>query len=310
MALPHRAVATFSILGNEDGTTPRADSYVEGDFHDLGTPHDGSQQSFYSYRWFYKNYPNEILKVVPSAVQGYQNLQVVFDFESPAEFIYPDNRVVEYFPDDDPAPDPNGTTGIDTGNLAFSGVIGPEYPRWVTDTPYDFSANLASWGSMIPQPGISGVWLEIPEFGVSGGPWSWDLSVANLSSEVLNLDTDELEYYPFAQATTSFKATANFKVTFNAQICCWNEGTVIRGKVGFKSVNVTVTAVPSALYTGNFNWAGLGYEVGSTYTDAGTADWEVTIDEDFVPPNVDIPKVAGAITFVNDFWITEVIPPA
>jgi len=285
---------------------------VEEDYQDLGTPYPPAQQSFFSYRWLYKNYPKEVLKVTTPAVLGYQYLRVEFTYDSPAEFVYPGDTVLSYYPGppfNEPVPNPNGITSIDSGSTVYGVLNGPHYPRWDTDTPYDFSANPGYWGQMIPPPGFSGVLAGIPP-NQFGGPWSWDISVANLMSEVKNLETDELEYYPFAQATTSFKATAKLKVTFETQICCWNEGTVIRGKIGFKSVNVTTTAVPSPTWTGAFNWAGLGYEIGDTYTDAGTANWEVTIEDGFIPPEVDIPKVEGSVTFVNDFWITEVVPPS
>ena len=117
-----------------------------------------------------------------------------------------------------------------------------------------------------------------------------------------NLCTSTIENYPMAQPTLELKANAKIKIMQQvAKYCCWNTGTVLKGKVGLKSVDGTATEYGLS--------EGLSIALAGAYVDAGTVDWEITIDEDFDSPAIVIPRTAGKITFVNDFWITEVTPP-
>jgi len=105
-----------------------------------------------------------------------------------------------------------------------------------------------------------------------------------------------------AQPTLELKANAKIKIMQDvSKYCCWNTGTVLKGKVGLKSIDGTATEYGLS--------EGLSIALAGSYADAGTVDWTITIDEDFVAPEITIPRTAGKITFVNDFWITEVTPP-
>ena len=136
---------------------------------------------------------------------------------------------------------------------------------------------------------------------------SWDIQATNLDSRVLNQQTNAYEYYPFTQATTEFKVTSKYIIPNLFSICCWNKGTVVRGKVSIYSVNV-ITAAIASIPAGYY--MGITAEIGTTFSPVSDVSWEVTIDDGYTPVEITIPKVAGKVTFVNDFWVTEVVPPA
>ena len=140
---------------------------------------------------------------------------------------------------------------------------------------------------------------------------SWETSVTNLISKVLNVDSSTYEYYPLTQATTELKVVSKFKISPHPdnKYICWNEGTVIKGKVGFRSFDVTANPVASNLTPG-YGYGGIEVTFGTTSSDAGTADWEVIWEDGYTAAEVTIPCTYGKVTFINDFWVTEVIKPA
>ena len=137
----------------------------------------------------------------------------------------------------------------------------------------------------------------------------------NYQSEVLNEQTSSYEYYDFTQPTFDYKHTTTLKVFLDANICCWNKGTVINGTVSFQSIAVETTALgktttvdPDPSY--NYNFAGMIAKTATSASPSGTASFTVTIDSSYVPVEIEIPTMAGCFTFVNDFRIDSVTPPA
>jgi hypothetical protein len=129
--------------------------------------------------------------------------------------------------------------------------------------------------------------------------------VDNLLSKVLNIETNEYEYYPFTQATTELKVTGKFVLNGLWDLCCWNDGTIVRGKVSIYSVDVTTGTLPES----GDGFIGMTAEIGDTFSPHDEIDWEVTIEPGYTPSEIEIPKVSGKVTFVNDFWVTDVVPP-
>ena len=268
------------------------------------------QPDFYSYQWWYKDYPDEVIVKTHQAGGG----EVVIGISRgtiQTENVYPDNIVIDYDPNppySDPVPNPNGTVGTYNGTPTETGLVFSK-PRWHAETAYDFSATyIPTPYSLVPEPGLTG-YIGYTEN--INGLFSIDVTATNLDSEVFNRSTSAFEYYPFTQATQTFKKTTKFKVNIvDTAICCWNDGTIIRGKVAYKSVTATATtrSAPGTTPPG-YGWGGMDVVVGSTYTAAGEATWEVTIEDGFVPTEIEIPKVSGSFTFINDFWVTEVVKP-
>lgn len=303
MALPPLAVSAYVYLGNANGTANRSSGSIISNYIDTGPPNLPGQQPFSSYKWFYKDYPNEILaKVLSSGVPTiggslYLNLGSQFD----GSFKYVDPIITAYNPapcGSDLPPDPNGTAAEAVPTSSYASVQ-PSPPRWYTDTAYDYHALHPTFGVQTPQTGD--VYYAGDFF--SGKPWSCDLSVASIEADVLNLCTNTIENYPMARLNLELDTTAKVKIEQSvSQYCCWNKGTVIKGKLGIKSVDVSMVADDDS--------ANFSITVGSSYNSEADVSWEVTIDPDFVPTAVSIPPVSGRISFVNDFWITEVTPPA
>ena len=282
------------------------------DYQTTGTS-PPKQTDFYAYQWWYKEYPDEVIVKTHAAAGGEMVIGIRYTSTLDYESVYPDNIVSSYDPGPpyyDPVPNPNGTTGTTTSST--TAVISDfNSPRWHTATEIDLSAYATSFPSFVPESGvITQVVINTFSNPFLFGGWSIDVSATNLDSEVLNLMTTSYEYYPFAQADTTYKQTAKFKVKLmTEEICCWSEGAVIRGKVAFKSVDATTTALPQTT-GGSYGFGGIEIEVGSTYADAGEADWELTIEEGGESVEIEIPKVSQSFTFINDFWVTEVIKPA
>lgn len=118
------------------------------------------------------------------------------------------------------------------------------------------------------------------------------------------------EYYPFLQTTTDLKVTTKFKIKPHPDniYSCWSKGTVIKGKVGFKSLPITANAVPDSSTPG-YGYGGIEITFGTTSADAGEEDWEVTWEDGYTAAEITIPRSLGQVTFINDFWVTEVIKP-
>lgn len=303
MALPPITAVPYAYLGNVDGTAPRANGSIESDFHDNGSPPPPQQKSFNSYQLLYPNYPDEILVKAWDIFLSPARLYISFASMFDGYTTWVDNVTTIYNPPPcgvDAVPNPNGLAMEFTPTpTAFVGSVGQRYPRWTTDDPYDFSAAGTGPTSFPP---LSGTLIGSTDFFGSAN-WSFEFSIPSPEVDVENACTGLIENYPMAQPFLKIEANAKIKIMQEVhRYCCWNTGTVLKGKVGLKSVDGTATALPID--------EGLSIALGASYADAGTVDWEITIEDGFVVPEIIIPRTLGKITFVNDFWITEVTPPA
>jgi len=306
----------FFILGNADGTD-QSDGSIYSSYVDTYVPpsfHPPSQYSFYAYQHYFPDYPKENTVLTFKFNGGLNAFDGVTFFEIGwtnyvnATLTYPDNIVTAYDPGApyyEPAPNPNGTVGLFnfTEQDYPPGGARSIWPRWVDSTAYSYKDG-NSFYMETPQSGdvhsINTLYYYSPN-----QPWSYDISVANGDSEVYNYSTSSFEYYPYTQATTEFKSTSKLQLKgllAYGDYCCWNEGTTVKGKVQFYSVDIIEAAA----------WPTPGYftfTIGEDYQEESTADWEYTVEEDHEIDPIEIPKVAGRITFLNDFWITEVTAP-
>lgn len=316
MALPPVEVTRFILLGNEDGTNAKTDETVLDNFTYTGVAYPPKQPSFFSYQHYYPNYPREDLSIkftLGPPDEGTSWTKFGWKSQIDSSLTYP-IYITDYTPPEcgtDPVPNPNGSTGTIEYTPYETGYFSDQilWPRWATDTPYSFHENPAHFILLVPVTGETFSVTTNPNLPVeTSRPWTWDITGYNAQSLVLNNCTDNYELYDMAQTTTVFKL--NSKIKFNAstsKYCCWNEGTVIRGKVGFSSVNVDAVTVTD---NDGDNWHGMTMTIGDSFAEAGTADWEFTIEDGYAPGYVDIPSVEGRVVFVDDFWITEIIPPA
>ena len=314
MALPNRSAKPYVVLGTPEDNNPFMvrDGTVLSDLQTTGTEKP-RQLNFYAYQHWLKDYPDENIVVVmaPGCGLGWLEVQLT---SSEFEYTYPSDIIYQYDPNpplSQPAPDPNGDTGTLTGEGGSYTNITQFWPRWYTDVPYDFE--VIPFPGIIPPAGATFTFTEfdLPSAIVGLGYCSYEASVTNLDSEVYNVATSSNEYYPFLQTTTDLKVTTKFKVKphHDNVYSCWSEGTVIRGKVGFKSYPITTEAIPSSSTPG-YGYGGIEITFGTTSSDAGTADWEVTWEDGYTAAEITIPRTAGKVTFINDFWVTEVIKPA
>jgi hypothetical protein len=304
MALPPIIAAPYAYLGNVDGTTQRASGSVNADFQDQGSPYAPGQKSFYSYQLYYPNYPDEILTKAWDNNVGPAFMYIAFASQFDGIAKSNGSVVTLYNPapcGSDLPPNPNGVVvSVTPTPTAFVGVVGQRYPRWTTDTAYDFSA--VPLGGPTTFPPLGGTLIGLSDF-FGSAYWSFEFSIPSPEVDVENLCTSTIENYPMAQPTLELKANAKIKIMQQVEkYCCWNTGTVLKGKVGLKSIDGTATEYGLS--------EGLSIALAGAYVDAGTVDWTITIEEDFESPAIVIPRTAGKITFVNDFWITEVTPPA
>lgn len=346
MALPPRAAAVYVLLSKPDTDpgTPRDTGTAINSLNDMGTPepYAPGQTSFYASQRWYQDYPPDAVAKVhlgivstgpPTpyfpAVGAYGNRIWMDKFtdNQAIETTYPDNIVYAYDPTPspgpaEPVPDPNG----DVGNGDFDSttpITAPGqfyYPRWNSDPAYDVTNSGTFEGTVWPK--FSTDYLITPNgfTTYSGGPtqfgpWSAELTVTNFQSKVLNQQTSAYEYYDFTQTTFEFKQTTKVKVYLDANICCWNSGTIISGTVKFQSVSVTTAAVGANQFgvldlTASHNFGGMMVTTGSSATDAGTASYSVTVDGSYVPVEITIPTQSGTLTFINDFSVDSITPPA
>jgi len=272
------------------------------------------QEDFASYQWWYNDYPDAILAVTSLGAlgAGWPVVKIVFTPDPEYNTKYPENYVTQYDPDTDPVPDPNGDAGETTAASANGEVPDFATPRWYTSTAYDLSVNPTYFINMVPP-------LEF-DYGVTNGgsilgitttnyprdSYSMKVTTPANESEVINENTGDPEYYPFAQATLTYEKDAKFKVVYDGEICCWNKGATIKGKVAYSTIELIATAVEFPPDSG-YGYDGMQIETGNAYTPYIEADWEVVVEDDFEPPEIEIPKVEGKAVFINDFWITEVI---
>ena len=218
---------------------------------------------------------------------------------------YPANIVYQYNPTTpspaDPVPDPNGTVGTNTSTVNSPNGPGQFYhPRWYTDTAYDSGNDQFGVGLICPEFDTEYYINEDGFFTLSSpyyqqfGAWSVDLTVDNYQSEVLNQQTSSYEYYDFTQATFDYKQTTTLKLYLNANVCCWNKGTVINGTVLFQSISVVTTALgrtatvsPDPSYS--YGFAGMIAKTGSSASPSGTQSFTVTVESSYVPVEVEVP---------------------
>lgn len=325
MSLPPRIGAIYALLAKtEVGTiVPRGvESRDPGniiDDYQITNPGGATlsrekQGNFYSYQHWFKNYPNNfVVKVHAGVPSNFNNIQIGSVSSMEMNMKCPDNWVVGYNPgppDFDPVPDPNGDIASIDRTTGRPQYALPIVPRWETEDPLDLSGdglsyNYFSTHGFVPEKGkkynlYPSNFSEIYSF-----TGSWDVKVDNLLSEVINYETGNFEYYPFTQETTEFKATAKYAIPKVWDACCWNEGTVIKGKVSIYSADVTTGTLPESGY----GFMGMTVEIGTSFSPHINVDWEITITDDYDPVEIEIPKLEGKVTFVNDFWITEIIPP-
>jgi hypothetical protein len=310
MALPNRSVDAYVRLGDSENNNPFTDKNITIVSDLQGGTSKPGQTQFYSFQHWFKNYPKENLAIVRPGC-GTIGWVVIELTSCDYEYTYPSDIIFEYDPDPPlsmPVPNPNGDVGTDGGDAGTPGTLPQILPRWHTDDPYDFKAIPIS--DIIPTAGATFTHIEGGVPGQSGF-CSYETSVTNLTSEVLNVSTNDEEYYPFLQTTSELKVTTKFKIKPHPdnRYICWNEGTVIKGKVGFKSYDVTCDALPSSSTPG-YGYGGIEITFGSTAADAGEEDWEVKWEYGYTAAEITIPRTAGKVTFINDIWVTEVIKPA
>lgn len=316
MALPNRVALPYVQLGIPEDNNPfgTRDGSDISDFQVTGTGKP-KQLDFYSFQHWLKDYPNELIAVAMAPGCGSLMWLQIEMTACDYEYTYPSDYVFEYDPDpplSEPVPNPNGDVGNIASDTGTIGVLTQSLPRWHTDDAYDFEA--IPYPGIIPPAGATFTYDDPPtSLGVppQSGYCSYEASVTNLDSEVYNVASGLNEYYPYLQTTSDLKVTTKFKVKPHPDniYSCWSKGTVIKGKVGFKSYDITVNAIPSSSTPG-YGYGGIEITFGTTSADAGTADWEVTWEEGYTAAEITIPRSLGQVTFINDFWVTEVIKPA
>lgn len=328
MALPPRAGARQVMLGNPatyatifpPGSTVLPTGNPTHNFIDtyatFYAPEPAwlpRQQDFSAYQDWYPEYPDECVSKI------HQGTAVTVNYVRPdggtaaIESTYPTNIVYSYDPSppvSDPVPDPNGTVGSYSGTQAgsVSGIL--VFPRWHTDTPYDMAdaSSYDFWRTQGYFPLKSHDYTITPTGGGIPSCCSADLTVTNLQSQVLNLDTSLNEYYDFTQTTFDYTQTGKLIIPLDWEVCCWNDGTVINGTVAFSSLDVTTVAL-GGLFTPGYGFTGMTATTGTTVTAAGTANFTVTINSGYTPVEIEVPTVSGSISFISDFWITSVVAP-
>jgi len=316
MSLPKRAVLPYSKLYEwDEGVIVPLDGPYLSDFQVVGGVTLG-QEDFFSYQWWYKDYPDEILTVVNLAVGGSQPVvKIVFITDPQYKAEYPDNIVYEYDPNTDPVPNPNGDPG-ETTAPDINGAAGDfPLPRWHTSTAYDLSSDPVTYFNLVPPMEydygitIAGSALGITTTNYPRDSYSMKVSTPANESAVINLDTGDTEYYPFTQSTLTYEKEAKFKVVYDGPICCWNKGVTIKGKVAYSTIelNATTVELPPGY---SYGYHGMQIETGNAYTPYIEEDWEVVIEEDYEPAEIAIPKVDGKAVFINDFYITSITLPA
>lgn len=301
------------------------------------------QPSFWASQVWYKDYPaDDVTKVhlglintsnpwteayeVNIGAFGNRVYLEKFTNNQEVDATYPANIVYSYNPTTpspaDPVPNPNGTVGTNTPTRTSPNGPGYFYlPRWQSsDAAYDVGNDQIGVGSICPEFDTEYYINENGFFGNTSpyyqqfGAWSVDLTVENYQSEVYNEQTSSYEYYDFTQPTFDYKQTTSVKVYLDANVCCWNKGTLVTGTVKFQSISVettplgrTATVSPDPAYT--YGFAGMIAKTGTSATDAGDQTFSVTITSSYTPVEFEIPTMAGTITFINDFSIDSVTPP-
>ena len=168
------------------------------------------------------------------------------------------------------------------------------YPRWTSETAWDFNAFAAS--ANFTAQGITAGGIFYPSGPISSGPASFAVS----------FDTGVLPNDASVGGDSSYDQEAEFDVIGDAEeVCCWNEGTELELNLEIWQIDFTTTA-----QVGN---AGYFDITTGTASFSSTLSTTVTIDPSWGPGYVahtfTIPKVVGHFTFVNDFYISSVTAP-
>jgi hypothetical protein len=329
MALPPRAGARLVVLGNPDAVFPfpaGAGPLPHGnptqgfiDVTDAYYPEPAwlpRQQSFYSYQDWFPEYPPECIAKISQGVSNRANfIRIVATNTAAVESTYPDNIITSYNPAApyyEPVPDPNGDTGDFSGSTPTAGLSKSLFPRWYDATPYDM-ANASSYdywqgGGFFPLKNHD--YIITPTGGTmnASATCSVDLTVENLQSKVLNEDTTNFEYYPFTQETFEYRQTAKVKIPIDWEVCCWNDGAVITGGVTFSSIDVETVPLGD-LFDPGYGFRGMTATTGETITEDSSTTWSVTISSSYTAVEIEIPPVAGKMSFITDFWIQSVTAP-
>jgi len=311
MAIPPRGASALIMLSDGPDGDVKSDGSVFSGINVSSGPSE-----IYAYSHWFKNYPDEVIVKTHINSDNYVKTRIEFVPAVTLNSEYPVDIVSIYFPDppdNDPVPDPNGENGTLADTDTWPSSLLPLDPRWHSETAINLQDS-PLFSSVVPDTGVIYRYdSEMkPIFGSNTTDYSLSVSVENYESLVINGDTSELEFYPFKQATTTLNYERKIKVAlYNTKICCWNKGTVIKGKIKFKKVNAIATPRSSTIHNGTpYGFGGINVEVGSSFSDAGDANWELTVEDDFDPPEVTIPKTLGYFTFINDHYVTEVIKPA
>lgn len=272
------------------------------------------QQNFYSFQQYFTGYPDELITKVHSQVTYDYNYTIIRYGQNKQELTFPNTSTVPASynpgsPDFDPVPNPLvGAASTSETTINLPGGTGP-LPRYHTDSPYTpgTGAFYDHWenGTEGYVPTKGEVW-QMPGFQTVA--YSAEVSVVNNEGTVLNIATGLDEHYPYQQANTVYKADGKIKIDIGTpyEVCCWNDGTVIKGKL--KIMSASLTGIPSPGY-GSYGYHGIQVTIGSTFSEESTIDWELTINDAMAGFVADIPRMANKVTFAGDFWVTEVIPP-
>ena len=330
MALPPLGGARLVVLGNpEASTSPPLPAgatilpFTQGthDVIDTSVPYypeplwQPRQQPFAAYQDWYPEYPKELVVKVPSYFSSSSNtILLASSGTATVESTYPTDIVTTYnpgSPDFDPVPDPNGITDDFTGSMSIGGFTSTPWPRWYDADPYDMaqSSSYDYWSTRGWFPIKNHEYTFFPTYGNLTRVCSVDLTVENLQSKVYNQDTATYEYYPFTQATFDYKQTAKVVIPIDWTVCCWNDGAVIAGGVTFSSIDVETVPLGD-LFDPDYGFRGMTATTGETITEESSTSFTVTISSSYTPVEIEIPTVPGKITFITDFWITSVTPPA
>ena len=287
------------------------------------------QQPFYGSVIAFAEYPQVfITPLMPvESIIGQPGIQVMASTGVKSwSWKYPYNYVSSYDPTPPPAgpgdlpPDPNGDIGTASGGESPYYITPVGFPHWTTEASWAWATGLIGWTSfdIVPNPGTE---YQIDPPGTPSAlnhPWSVDLSVENYKSRVLNLQSSNYEFYNFKQASFEVKQTAEVIIDINTYIdptnpyavCCWCDGLVLRGKVGFSSRAANAQPVEVGTDAGQkYGFGGMTFKPGAGAEPYGESDWEVTVNSSFTKVKVDIPTASGRLVFLDDFYITEVIPP-
>jgi hypothetical protein len=311
MALPLKIGVPYVLLGKDNGTQPLGGSIFGSDVvTGLLQPR---QPDFVAYQWYYPEYGPDFIAVVTPAEgvePGYLGIKYLNGNPAFTQ-SYPTNWTSQYNPGPplyEPAPNPNGSTqtdDIDGDGLETDYLV---YPRLESETPYDLSLNGGPF--CFPPGAIFGIPVPLDP-NIKYQPFSIDFEAQNFQSRVYNEESGEYEFYPFAQATTTYRQTQSFKVTLLIGECCWNEGTVIKGTVFFAKAQIDMQ--PNKTVQGDeWDWQGASGEMPEgPYDQAGSAEWEITIGDTLESEEIEIPLNEGNfVTFINDICVTSVTPPA